>query len=322
MPEAYVTLATNNGYAAGALVLAHSLRSCGTSKDLCIIITPAVSPDMKSLLEQVFNNVVTVDVLDSGDSAHLALMKRPELGVTFTKLHCWTLTQYTKCVFLDADMLAVQNADELFSHPELTAVCDIGWPDCFNSGMFVFIPSQDTYEKLIHMSETTGSFDGGDQGILNTFFPNWNRVSFIFNMVASATYTYLPAYKQFGGNAKLVHFLGATKPWHYRYDSSSGTVQTGPGYQHLAPYLNSWWAIYTRLVKPNVPEMDVQKAVEVKTPVETIQIAQQISGMHIGAESLQEGQARWERGEPDYLGRDSFANIQAYIDTKIKSNGK
>lgn len=52
------------------------------------------------------------------------------------------------------------------------------------------------------------------------------------------------------------------------------------------------------------------------------QIAQQISGMHIGAESLQEGQARWERGEPDYLGRDSFANIQAYIDTKIKSNGK
>lgn len=60
---------------------------------------------------------------------------------------------------------------------------------------------------------------------------------------------------RFGGNARLVHFLGATKPWHYRFDSSSGTVQTGPGYQHLTPYLNSWWAIYTRLVKPNVPEM-------------------------------------------------------------------
>lgn len=59
----------------------------------------------RSLLEQVFNAVVTVDVLDSGDSAHLTLMKRPELGVTFTKFHCWTLTQYTKCVFLDADML-------------------------------------------------------------------------------------------------------------------------------------------------------------------------------------------------------------------------
>lgn len=46
-----------------------------------------------------------VDVLDSGDSAHLTLMKRPELGITLTKLHCWSLTQYSKCVFMDADTL-------------------------------------------------------------------------------------------------------------------------------------------------------------------------------------------------------------------------
>lgn len=44
-------------------------------------------------------------MLDSQDSAHLALLSRPELGVTFTKLHCWRLTQYEKCVFLDADTL-------------------------------------------------------------------------------------------------------------------------------------------------------------------------------------------------------------------------
>lgn len=43
--------------------------------------------------------------MDSGDSAHLSLMKRPDLGVTFTKLHCWTLTHYSKCVFMDADTL-------------------------------------------------------------------------------------------------------------------------------------------------------------------------------------------------------------------------
>lgn len=43
--------------------------------------------------------------MDSGDAAHLALMKRPDLGVTITKLHCWTLTQYSKCVFMDADTL-------------------------------------------------------------------------------------------------------------------------------------------------------------------------------------------------------------------------
>lgn len=49
--------------------------------------------------------MIEVDVLDSADSLHLALMQRPELGVTFTKLHCWTLTHYSKCVFMDADTL-------------------------------------------------------------------------------------------------------------------------------------------------------------------------------------------------------------------------
>lgn len=322
MPEAYVTLATNDGYAVGALVLGHSLRSVGTTRDLCVMISPAVSAEIISLLEGVFTKVVVVNVLDSSDSAHLSLLKRPELGVTFTKLHCWTLTQYTKCVFLDADILAVQNPDDLFSHPELTAVCDIGWPDCFNSGMFVFVPSLDTYGQLLHQSEVSGSFDGGDQGLLNTFFPKWQRVSFIYNMVASATYTYLPAYKQFGGSAKLVHFLGALKPWQHRYDTTSGSVYTSPGYQHLSPYLNSWWAIYTRLVQPGVPDLNIEMAAHTKAPIEDVQIAQQLGGLSLGAESLLEGKARWERGEPDYLGLDSFANIQAYVDEKMKSNGK
>lgn len=59
----------------------------------------------RKTLETIFDEVITVDVLDSGDSAHLTLMKRPELGITLTKLHCWSLTQYSKCVFMDADTL-------------------------------------------------------------------------------------------------------------------------------------------------------------------------------------------------------------------------
>lgn len=35
----------------------------------------------------------------------MAVLQRPELGITFTKLHCWRLTQYEKCVFIDADAL-------------------------------------------------------------------------------------------------------------------------------------------------------------------------------------------------------------------------
>lgn len=60
---------------------------------------------LRDRLRAVFADVIIVDVLDSGDAAHLALLQRPELGITFTKIHCWNLTQYDKCVFLDADTL-------------------------------------------------------------------------------------------------------------------------------------------------------------------------------------------------------------------------
>lgn len=60
---------------------------------------------LREKLAAVFNVVQEVNILDSKDEANLKLLKRPELGITFTKLHCWRLTQFEKCVFLDADTL-------------------------------------------------------------------------------------------------------------------------------------------------------------------------------------------------------------------------
>ena len=101
-----------------------------------------------------------MEELDSGDAENLALLTRPELGVTFSKLHAWRLTQYSKCVFLDADALVLQNVDELFDREELSAAPDIGWPDCFNSGVFVFEPSLETFRNLLDLARQGGSFDG------------------------------------------------------------------------------------------------------------------------------------------------------------------
>ena len=63
----------------------------------------------------VFDHVILVDELQSNDPHHLKLLARPELGVTFTKIHVFNLLQYSKCVFLDADTLVVQNIDDLFT---------------------------------------------------------------------------------------------------------------------------------------------------------------------------------------------------------------
>ena len=114
----------------------------------------------RNRLSRVWDELVVVEELDSGDAEHLALLTRPELGVTFSKIHAWRLVQYTKCVFLDADALVMQNVDELFEREELSAAPDIGWPDCFNSGVFVFEPSMEMFSNLLELARQTGSFDG------------------------------------------------------------------------------------------------------------------------------------------------------------------
>ena len=45
--EAWVTLATNDSYAVGALVLAHSLKSVNTTRPLVVMITDQVSSAMR-----------------------------------------------------------------------------------------------------------------------------------------------------------------------------------------------------------------------------------------------------------------------------------
>ncbi|XP_074848598.1 glycogenin-2 isoform X2 [Carettochelys insculpta] len=265
--QAFVTLGTDDVYCQGALVLGQSLRNHRTSRKLAILITPHVSSVMRTVLCSVFDEVVEVDTIDSADSAHLALLQRPELSVTFTKLHCWTLTQYSKCVFMDADTLVLCNIDELFEREELSAAPDSGWPDCFNSGVFVFRPSLQTYNLLLQFATEHGSFDGGDQGLLNSFFSNWattdigKHLPFIYNLSSSAIYTYAPAFEHFGKDAKVVHFLGSAKPWHYKYNPQTRTITQDSsisGSPNQFSFLVLWWKIYYTNVLPlleNIREM-------------------------------------------------------------------
>lgn len=63
----------------------------------------------------------------------------------------------------------MKNIDDLFEREELSAAPDPGWPDCFNSGVFVFKPSLETYKKILSFAVSHGSFDGGDQASFNIF---------------------------------------------------------------------------------------------------------------------------------------------------------
>ncbi|KAM4625403.1 glycogenin-1-like [Polymixia lowei] len=331
MPDqAFVTLATNDSYAKGAMVLGQSLRNHNTTRKLVALIGPHVAEPCRTALRSIYDEVRVVDVMDSCDTAHLAMMKRPDLGVTFTKLHCWTLTHYSKCVFMDADTLVLSNVDELFEREELSAAPDPGWPDCFNSGVFVFKPSNETHEKLLTFCSENGSFDGGDQGVLNSFFNTWatadisKHLPFIYNLSSIAIYSYLPAFKQYGHEAKVVHFLGKVKPWNYSYDAQSGEVKghsLSPDQLHR-DYLVMWWELYSKSVLPLLQESYGE------TPFNTGYTEDKI---HEGVRevvasapppppqiSSEERKQRWEAGQADYMGDDSFVNIERKLDSFLK----
>lgn len=322
--EAFVTLATDDTYSLGALVLAYSLKRVHTSRQLAILITSTVTPQMRSLLSQAFDLVEEVNLMDSRDPANLALLNRPELGVTFTKLHCWRLVQFKKCVFMDADTLVLQNCDELFSREELSAVPDVGWPDCFNSGVFVFVPSESTYNSLVKFAGEHGSFDGGDQGLLNLYFHDWatkdiNRhLSFIYNMNSNVSYTYLPAYRQFGKDVKVVHFLGPVKPWHYTFNLLTGHVQPQGESQHMFDHLQFWWELFMTNVQPKLfPECAGLAGEMSKLTIKTAEELRRSGAdqsMYGGSEARQYA---WERGQIDYMGQDAFANIQKKLDSAM-----
>ncbi|XP_049289634.1 nucleolar protein dao-5 isoform X7 [Anopheles funestus] len=333
---AWVTLATNDSYSLGALVVAHSLKRVHTVHQMAVLITPGVSEAMKTKLRAVFNVVEEVNLLDSKDAANLALLKRPELGVTFTKLHCWRLTQFEKCVFLDADTLVLRNSDELFEREELSAAPDIGWPDCFNSGVYVFRPNLETFSSLLQFAVTHGSFDGGDQGLLNAYFSEWahkdiqKHLPFIYNTSSVATYSYLPAFKQFGQNTKILHFIGAVKPWLQNFNSETRKVYVPSEYQHLANFLQYWWDIFAEDVHSRLsPDMSEHISIWKESILLNAEsgLAGALAQLHLGEAKSKEQEAYeehmrrqcWETGNIDYMGRDSFENIWKRIQQTLSA---
>lgn len=266
--QAYVTMANNDLSSMLCMVLGNSLRLSGTSRFLVVLVSDGVSPALRHLLSCVFNVVQSVRSLGTHGTTKLALLEQPDIGVSFTKLHAWRLTQFSKCVFLDAGALVVQNCDELFDRDELSAVPDIGWPDCFSSGVFVYVPSMETFWDLISFAERQGSFDGGDQGLLNTYFRNWSsdinrKLPFIYNLMTNVSYSYKPAFKQFGRNVKVVQFFGGYKPWNVKFHPPTGLLSPAADvHSTYVQFVQFWVQIFVKRVLPLFSQSIQEKAHE------------------------------------------------------------
>lgn len=244
MKLAVVTLLYDPSYTPGALVLGARLRELIHNSlfavELAVLIDkPKFSAHQLEILLKVYDTLIPLTPLTSTLSSQLENdLGRPELAATFSKVALWGLSQYSKVLYLDADTLpssprngsgSVLDLLRLnFPNNKILAAPDSGFPDIFNSGVFVLRPNPVDYESLLHLvydSQRTGaqvSFDGADQGLLNQYFnalpdwvarlladgladatnspaggSNWIKIPFLYNVTPSAQYEYLPAYKHF-----------------------------------------------------------------------------------------------------------------------------
>lgn len=145
---------------------------------------------------------------------------------TFDKLLLWGLTEYDKVVFLDSDMIVLDNIDELFYKSDLSAVqaghfMRKDWIR-LNSGTIVFKPSLETMRHLKESIRPTIEYHAskgesvGDQDVINYCFPEWSQTKELhlpeqYNMFS----IWMTEYNKKGYHIrpKIVHFAGNPKPW-------------------------------------------------------------------------------------------------------------
>ncbi|KAI1124804.1 glycosyltransferase family 8 protein [Nemania abortiva] len=248
--DVYATLLLTDTYLPGALVLAHSLRDASTTKKLAALVTlDSVSAEAITQLKSVYDYVIPVPRIRNAQPANLLLMNRTDLHSAFTKINLWSQTQFRKIVYIDADVVAYRAPDELFNIPHpFSAAPDIGWPDLFNTGVMVLSPNMGDYYAMMAMAERGISFDGADQGLINTHFRNnYNRISFTYNVTPSAHYQYIPAYRHFQSSINMVHFIGSDKPWFQGRHASTGSSP-------FDEMTGRWWAVYDRHYRVASPQ--------------------------------------------------------------------
>jgi alpha-N-acetylglucosamine transferase len=237
MKKAYATtLCNGDGYVPGVEALGQSLRASGTREPMVLMVTADISQATRDTLASQGWTIRDVEPVQNPTPAAHQLF--PRFAATFTKLRAFELDDFDKIVLLDADTIVLKNVDDLFDRPHFAAAPDFLIPDRFNSGVMVLAPSRDTFRRMMAALAAAPSYDGGDQGFLNSFYPDWyampvehrlpagyNLFHFIYQFLRSHAHLK----EELEREAKIIHYA-VQKPWKARSTLTGGS--------------KAWWEMY------------------------------------------------------------------------------
>ncbi|TCL91940.1 alpha-N-acetylglucosamine transferase [Rhizobium sp. PP-WC-2G-219] len=268
--HAFVTLVTNADYAMGAKALCRSIRRTGTAADIVVLHTPAVAIDALTPLGAFSVRLVETDLLPLSDAfnerharrnVHAAAPftkgRKPAFHSpldNFCKLRLWQLTEYERCIFIDADALVLKNIDKLFAYPEFSAAPNVyeSLADFhrLNSGVFVAKPSDETFRAMLQRLDGTDAFwSRTDQSFLQAFFPDWHGLPVTMNMLQYVWFA-LPALWDWPSIGVL----------HYQYEKPWETDH--PKAEALKPLIDLWHAFHDGSDIPDIASLPGPLSVE------------------------------------------------------------
>jgi len=276
--RAYVTFLAGCGdYVKGVVGLAKGLRKVNSAYPLVVAVLPDVPEDHRLQLRRQGCIVRQIQPIHPPDNE--VQFSMPYYVLNYSKLRIWEFEEYSKMVYLDADIQVFDNIDHLFDlrdgyfYAVMDCFCEktwshtpqykigycqqcpdkVSWPiqlgqppsPYFNAGMFVFEPSQLTFDCLLETLMVTVPMPFAEQDFLNIFFENiYKPIPLVYNFVMAMLWRH-PQNVIFD-RVKVVHYCAAgSKPW--RFNGKEKNMER----EDIKTLVQKWWDIY------NDPSLDL-----------------------------------------------------------------
>lgn len=239
--EAYVTvLHSSELYVCGAIALAQSIIQKNSTRDLVLLHDKSITPKSLRGLRAAGWKTRWISRIRSPFAKKGAYNEW-----NYSKLRVWQLIEYDKIIFIDSDLLVLENIDKFFYYPELSAAAND--KVLFNSGVMVIEPSLCMFEHLMMKSFKVSSYNGGDQGFVNEIFTWWHRLPSKINHL-KVFFRQGDEKHEVGDDVYAIHYLGL-KPWMcYRdYDCNWDMVDRHRFASDSAH--QKWWEVYDAMPK-------------------------------------------------------------------------
>lgn len=256
-PGTYVACLCTDNYLSGVLVLYESLRKTNPKYPFLCLVSSNVSD---ATIGELKKRNIAYKVKELVDVSELVGSPMNGWDYTYFKFRIFELEEYEKVVYLDSDMIVMNNIDELFDE-EPIAACSDGYQftgkkdnaDCgCNSGLLVIKPDKTLFEKLIaKIPAYIKSGRSGDQGILSKFLEGDRWLPEIYNMTPNMVdkACYRTKYYDFKyKDVKVFHFIWRFKPFMTNQLSFKNTVGLlARGHFHEIMVLRKYYGIMKEL---------------------------------------------------------------------------